>query len=229
MYNIASEDTYQDGQTIFKEGSSGDWVYIIVSGSVEISKMVGGEKLVIEVLKEGEIFGELSFLGGIQRSATATAVGDTTLGVIDREYMDQQFNNLSSDFRSILSALVKRFKSMSDTSFAASSPAVAPAQQKALSLSFKDHKAFLNAYTKSGMAGEGLFIRTEKPLQQGEKFILKLQLPGLADPMRISCEVAEARTQGQGPDMPAGMGLRFCGMSEKDGQALKKYVDKVTG
>jgi CRP/FNR family transcriptional regulator, cyclic AMP receptor protein len=229
MYNIASEDTYQDGQTIFKEGSSGDWVYIIVSGSVEISKMVGGEKLVIEVLKEGEIFGELSFLGGIQRSATATAVGETTLGVIDREYMDQQFNNLSSDFRSILSALVKRFKSMSDTSFEASSPAAAPAQQKALSLSFKDHKTFLNAYKKSGMEGEGLFIRTEKPLQQGEKFILKLQLPGVSDPMRISCEVAEARTQGQGPDRPAGMGLRFCEMSEKDGQALKKYVDKVTG
>jgi hypothetical protein len=47
--------------------------------------------------------------------------------------------------------------------------------------------------------------------------------------MRISCEVAEARTQGQGPDRPAGMGLKFCEMSEKDGQALKKYVDKVTG
>jgi CRP-like cAMP-binding protein len=121
MYNIASEDTYEDGQVIFKEGSSGDWVYVVLSGSVEISKMLGDQKMVIEVLAEGEIFGELSFLGGIKRSATATAVGPTTLGVVDREYLDQQFNNLSSDFRTVLSALVKRFKKLSDTAVAASS------------------------------------------------------------------------------------------------------------
>ena len=77
--------------------------------------------------------------------------------------------------------------------------------------------------------GEGLFIRTDKPLPQGEKFILKLQLPGLSDPMKISCEVAEARAQGQGADRPAGMDLRFCDMSEKDGEAFRKYIDKVTG
>ncbi len=114
MFNLASEDTYEDGQIIFKEGSSGDWVYLVVSGKVEISKIVGGKKVVVEMLQEDEIFGELSYLGGIKRSATARAVGDTILGVIDREYMDKQFNNLSSDFRSVLSALVKRFKKLSN-------------------------------------------------------------------------------------------------------------------
>ena len=130
MFNLASEDTYEDGQIIFKEGSSGDWVYLVISGTVEISKMVGGKKVVVEMLEEGEIFGELSFLGGIKRSATARAVGDTTLGVIDREYMDQQFNNLSSDFRSVLSALVKRFKSLSDMGVDPSSHTGEPVHKK---------------------------------------------------------------------------------------------------
>ena len=37
MFTIASEETYPDGKMIFQEGSSGDWVYVILSGSVEIS------------------------------------------------------------------------------------------------------------------------------------------------------------------------------------------------
>jgi len=49
MFNLASEDTYEDGQIIFKEGSSGDWVYLVISGTVEISKMVGGKKVVVEI------------------------------------------------------------------------------------------------------------------------------------------------------------------------------------
>jgi len=41
MYHIASEETYKDGQVILEEGSSGDWVYVVLSGSVEISKTIG--------------------------------------------------------------------------------------------------------------------------------------------------------------------------------------------
>ena len=43
MFNIASEETYQDGQVIIKEGTTGDWVYVVLSGSVEISKTVEGK------------------------------------------------------------------------------------------------------------------------------------------------------------------------------------------
>ena len=92
MYNIASEETYKDDQIILKEGSPGDWVYVVLSGSVEISKTVGARKYVIEVLKPNEIFGELGFLGGIKRTATARALGETTLGIIDRTSLDQEFN-----------------------------------------------------------------------------------------------------------------------------------------
>ncbi|MBW2358476.1 MAG: cyclic nucleotide-binding domain-containing protein [Deltaproteobacteria bacterium] len=59
QYNIANEETYQDGQIIFKEGSPGDWVYVILSGSVEISKDIRGQKDIIEKLQPGDVFGEL--------------------------------------------------------------------------------------------------------------------------------------------------------------------------
>ncbi len=112
MFTLASEETYEDGQIIFREGSSGNWVYTIVSGAVEISKTVGGKKSVVEVLQEGEIFGELGFLEGIKRTATATAVGKTTIGLIDRQYLDAEYNRLSSDFRAIVKAIVLRSKKL---------------------------------------------------------------------------------------------------------------------
>ena len=114
MFVLASEESYKDGQVIIKEGNPGDWVYVILSGTVEISKMADGKKVVLERLQKGEVFGELSFLGGVKRTATATAVGQTQLGLIDRAALDAEFNKLSSDFRAILSAIVGRFQKMID-------------------------------------------------------------------------------------------------------------------
>jgi CRP-like cAMP-binding protein len=108
MINIASEETYRDGETIFEEGSSGDWVYVVLSGAVEISKVVGDRKVVIRTLRPEEIFGELGFLGNVKRTATARAVGETTVGVVDQEMIAREFNKLSSDFREILQAVVRR-------------------------------------------------------------------------------------------------------------------------
>ncbi len=44
FYNIAHEETYHDGDIIFEEGKSGDWVYIVLSGSVEVYKTISGSK-----------------------------------------------------------------------------------------------------------------------------------------------------------------------------------------
>ena len=152
MYNIAIEETYNDGQIIFKEGSSGDWVYIIISGSVEISKTVGNEKYIIEILKEGEVFGELGFIGGIKRTATAKALGVTTLGIIDREFLDNEFNKLSAQFRTILVSVTYRFKKMLERACEYTSRTEARIP-KALTLSFKDRDAFIRAYTGNISAG----------------------------------------------------------------------------
>lgn len=92
MKNIASEETYDDGQVIFEENTAGDWVYVVLSGSVEIFKMVGEKRVVIEGLKPGEVFGELGFIAGINRTASAWAIGETKVGIVDREYLDREFN-----------------------------------------------------------------------------------------------------------------------------------------
>jgi CRP/FNR family cyclic AMP-dependent transcriptional regulator len=112
MFTFASEETYENGQVIIKEGTPGNWVYYIISGAVEISRAVGGKKFVLDKLEAGEIFGEIGFIGGLKRTATATAIGPTTIGLIDRDTLDVEFNKIPSDFRMILVAMARRFEKL---------------------------------------------------------------------------------------------------------------------
>ncbi len=110
MFQIASYETFQDGQVIFEEGANGDWIYVVEEGEVEISKKMDGRKIVIERLNTGDIFGEMAYIDKTPRSATATAVGTTEVGVIDREFFDKEFNKLSADFQQMLKTVALRLR-----------------------------------------------------------------------------------------------------------------------
>jgi CRP-like cAMP-binding protein len=114
FYNIASEEKFDDGEIIFEEGKSGDWVCVILEGSVEVSKTVSGGKFVLGKLGRGEIFGELALLGAVKRTATVRAIGETTIGIVDREFLDKELNKMSSDLRNIVVSTAQRFKKVID-------------------------------------------------------------------------------------------------------------------
>ena len=105
-YIIASEETCRNGDIIFEEGDSGDWIYLIISGSVELSRTVQGHKYIIQILRSGDIFGELENIGKVKRMTAAIAIGDTTLGIIDREFVDKEYNQLSHQFRNIFMSIL---------------------------------------------------------------------------------------------------------------------------
>ncbi|MBF0530371.1 MAG: cyclic nucleotide-binding domain-containing protein [Deltaproteobacteria bacterium] len=109
---IATEESYKDGDTIFEEGTSGDWIYIVLSGQVEIYKNIRNKKVVVDHLKKGDIFGEVSFIDKHPRSAGARAVGPVVVGVYDRNYLTDQYNRMPSDFRNIFEAIARRLRKM---------------------------------------------------------------------------------------------------------------------
>jgi len=77
--------TYADGQMIFAEYESADELYIIKEGKVKIIKTHRDEEILLSVLREGEIFGELAIVSTRPRNATAVAWGSTSLLPIRRE------------------------------------------------------------------------------------------------------------------------------------------------
>ena len=116
MFKIASYETFEDGQIIFKEGSNGDWIYVVEEGEVEISKNVDGQKIVVETLKETDIFGEMAYIDKAPRSATATAKGTAVVGIIDRSVFDAEFNKISADFQKILKTVAFRLRKATERS-----------------------------------------------------------------------------------------------------------------
>jgi len=229
MHPIASEETFSDGQLIFKEGSPGDWVYVILSGAVEITKEVEGRKVVIVILKEGEVFGELGFLGGIKRTAAARAVGETMLGVIDRTFLDSEFNKLTAEFRSILNAVVLRFKKMMEERISQFPYRTDPRCNKSVALTYKDRQSFVNA-CMGNISAKGLFVRTDRPLTQGESFFLKLQLPDVPQPLIIPSQVVWCRNPGEQAEKgPPGMSVKFLEISPKDDEVIKKFFQELLG
>jgi len=79
---------FPGGAEIFKEGDAGDALYVVASGSVLISAVMGtGERQVLSRVPPGEVFGELAIIDNQPRSATATAEIETTLYVVPRDEM----------------------------------------------------------------------------------------------------------------------------------------------
>ena len=83
---ILKKKEFKQGETIFTETSDGESLYILRKGEVKACKMApDGELFTLTLMKEGEIFGEMSFLDGRPRSATIVALSDIEVYVLERK------------------------------------------------------------------------------------------------------------------------------------------------
>jgi CRP/FNR family transcriptional regulator, cyclic AMP receptor protein len=65
---------FQKGDIIFSEHEPGDSFYLIQSGRVQISRIMGEIEKTIDILYPGEIFGEMAILEEAPRSASAISM-----------------------------------------------------------------------------------------------------------------------------------------------------------
>ena len=98
------------GQRIFAEGDASDVAYIIVSGAVEITKWTGAGELLLAVLREGDIFGEMGLIDEAPRSAGARAAQAVSATVIDRDEFLQLVLSGSEPGLALLRTLFERLR-----------------------------------------------------------------------------------------------------------------------
>ena len=83
---VIDSQTLAAGETLFNAGDFGETLYIVNYGEVELSiKDTAGQKIVLKVAAEDDLFGEISMLDKRPRSATAVSLMDTELFVLDRD------------------------------------------------------------------------------------------------------------------------------------------------
>lgn len=73
------------GTTIFTKGDPGTGLMGVLTGSVKVSvASAEGKDIVLNIFREGEVFGEIALLDGRPRTADAAAMSDCELIVIER-------------------------------------------------------------------------------------------------------------------------------------------------
>jgi CRP-like cAMP-binding protein len=77
--SLGVEETYARGAPVFAEGTSGDKLFVILSGSVRISREA------LAILKIGDYFGEMALIDDFPRSADAIAHESCRLLVLTKE------------------------------------------------------------------------------------------------------------------------------------------------
>ena len=113
---IVDEEEYHNGRMVVKEGGHGKWIWVVLEGTVRVSKETPKGSVTLARLGEGSYIGSFTSLlfQDMVRSATAIAEGDARLGLLDTQRLAEEFRVLPGTFRTILISLDRRIKAMTD-------------------------------------------------------------------------------------------------------------------
>jgi CRP/FNR family transcriptional regulator, cyclic AMP receptor protein len=102
---------FKEGQTIFHSGDSGGEIFILRSGRVELFiESNEGQKIVLSENEKGDVIGELSFLDGGSRTATALAREDTETLVMHRDRLLEFIDKHPHAAMDLLTAVGRRLR-----------------------------------------------------------------------------------------------------------------------
>tara|TARA_B100001173_G_scaffold161333_1_gene139661 strand:+ start:344 stop:1021 length:678 start_codon:yes stop_codon:yes gene_type:complete len=155
--SLVSVREYPKGSMIILEEEFGDIVFIIKKGTVKITRVNDeGKEVILAMLGEMEVFGEMAIIDGESRSANALAQESCELLAISSEDFINLLRNHFSVSLGLMSELAKRLRK-SDQHI------------EALSLSDAEHRigvSILNLAEEIGVIRKGKVTIENLPFQQ---------------------------------------------------------------
>lgn len=99
------------GATLFSEGDPGDRLYVVTQGKIKLGRTAAdGRENLLAVMGPGEMFGELSLFDPGPRTATATAITETTLSGLGHDDLQPLLTQRPEVAGRLLAALARRLR-----------------------------------------------------------------------------------------------------------------------
>ena len=114
-----SERRLRKGQVLFREGESGEEMFVVRSGTMIISKRVTGSvEQVLARIPAGDFFGEMALFDPAPRSATVQAETDVMLLVLDRPNLEDLIESnpraAAAFFFTLVQVFIERLRASGD-------------------------------------------------------------------------------------------------------------------
>ncbi len=104
------------GDVLFAEGDPGDRLYVVIAGKIKLGRTsADGRENLLAIQGPGEMFGELSLFDPGPRTATATAITQTTLIGLGHEDLHPWLSGRPEVATQLLRALARRLRRTNDT------------------------------------------------------------------------------------------------------------------
>ena len=107
-------EVYADGEVLFRQGETGDCMYVIQEGTVEIFMEKGDREITLRQAREGEILGEMAIVDRVVRSASVRAVGETRVLTLDKKNFLRRVHQDPSLALNVVEIMSKRIRELSE-------------------------------------------------------------------------------------------------------------------
>ena len=104
---------YQDGEIVVRQGDSGNCLFVIQEGQVEILVEQEGREILLRDLGPNELIGEMAVFENEVRSATARARGTARILTLDKKNFLQRISEDPSLAFRIIETMSRRIRDLS--------------------------------------------------------------------------------------------------------------------
>ena len=118
LSTLIQSRTYQPGEVMIHQGEMKRDLFFLTEGVVEISRKEGDRDLVLNEIEPPYILGDVAFLFGMPRTATATAKTEVRTFVLKHEDLKELLKDLPAWIHPLLTSLASGIKSLHHKSMA---------------------------------------------------------------------------------------------------------------
>jgi CRP-like cAMP-binding protein len=100
--------SYAEGEAIFAQGDTGDCMFVILGGQVEILHEKDGHEICFAILEKNDSFGEMAIFEDFTRTTTARAITPVRVLTVDRKTLMRKFHEDPSMVYRIMHVMARR-------------------------------------------------------------------------------------------------------------------------